>query len=192
MTRLIIIGPPGSGKGTQAEHIAAHFNVPAISTGDIFRSNVREQTQLGDEATRFLDRGEFVPDDVTNAMVRERLAEADANGGFLLDGYPRNTSQVEALDAMLAESGKHIDGVVLLLVDDDELTARMLNRAREQGRSDDTAEVIRRRLELYRTETAPVVDLYAERGIVADVDGSGTPAEVTDRAVAAVERLLER
>ncbi|MCA4135018.1 adenylate kinase [Arthrobacter sp. M4] len=192
MTRLIIIGPPGSGKGTQAEHIAAHFNVPAISTGDIFRSNVREQTQLGDEATRFLDRGEFVPDDVTNAMVRERLADADANGGFLLDGYPRNTSQVEALDAMLAESGNHIDGVVLLLVDDDELTARMLNRAREQGRSDDTAEVIRRRLELYRTETAPVVDLYSERGIVADVDGSGTPAEVTDRAVAAVERLLER
>lgn len=190
LTRLIIVGPPGSGKGTQAGQIAAHFGVPAISTGDIFRFNVRERTPLGEEATRYLDHGEFVPDEVTNAMVRDRLGEPDAVVGFLLDGYPRNTAQVTALDSILARLNHHLDVVVQLLVDDDELTSRMLRRAQEQGRSDDIAPVIRRRLELYRDETAPVVGVYGLRGILVEVDGSGTPEEVGRRAIAAVERLL--
>lgn len=190
MTRLIIIGPPGSGKGTQAEFIARHFGVPAISTGDIFRANVRDRTGMGEEATRYMDNGEFVPDDVTNAMVRERLENDDVGNGLLLDGYPRNTAQIAALDDILAAKGQQIDAVVQLVVDDDDLVARMLNRAHEQGRSDDTEDVIRRRLELYRNETAPVVDEYASRGIVVVVDGAGPRDEVTHRAIAAVDRLL--
>jgi adenylate kinase len=190
MTRLIIMGPPGSGKGTQAEYIAGHFGVPAISTGDIFRAHVGGRTELGAEAGKYMDSGEFVPDHVTNAMVRQRLGNTDVQAGFLLDGYPRTTAQIEALDGILSGNRQQLDAVVELTVDDDELVARMLRRAQEQGRSDDTAPVIRRRLELYRDETRPVVERYLERGIVLAVDGSGQREEITAKAIAAIESAL--
>ncbi len=190
MTRLIIMGPPGSGKGTQAEHIAGHFRIPAISTGDIFRAHVGGKTELGAEASKYMDRGEFVPDHVTNAMIRQRLGNSDVVAGFLLDGYPRTTAQIEALDGILAGNQQQLDAVVELAVDDDELVARMLRRAQEQGRSDDTAPVIRRRLELYRNETQAVVERYSERGIVLAVDGSGQREEITAKAIAAIESAL--
>ncbi|MDQ0031800.1 adenylate kinase [Arthrobacter bambusae] len=190
MTRLIIMGPPGSGKGTQAEHIAGHFGIPAISTGDIFRAHVGGRTELGAEASKYMDNGEFVPDHVTNAMIRQRLGDADVLGGFLLDGYPRTTAQIEALDGILAANRQQLDAVVELAVGDGELLARMLRRAQEQGRSDDTAPVIRRRLELYRSETKAVVERYSERGIVLAVDGSGQREEITAKAIAAIESAL--
>ncbi|MGW9414710.1 adenylate kinase [Arthrobacter cupressi] len=190
MTRMIIIGAPGSGKGTQAEYLAAHFGVLPISTGEIFRTHVREQTELGIEASRFMDRGELVPDRLTDAMVTRRLDGDDVGNGFLLDGYPRNLAQLAALDALLAGKGQRLDAVVQLAADDEELVQRLLNRAQEQGRSDDTAAVIRRRLELYREETQPVVSAYSVRGIVVEVDGSGERAAITDRAIAAVEAFL--
>lgn len=190
MTRLIIMGPPGSGKGTQAGHIAGHFGIPAISTGDIFRAHVGGNTELGAEASKYMDHGEFVPDHLTNAMVRLRLGNSDVRPGFLLDGYPRTTAQIEALDGILAGTGQQLDAVVELAVDDDELVARMLRRAQEQGRSDDTAPVIRRRLELYRNETHAVVERYTERGIVLAVDGSGQRQEITAKAIAAIESAL--
>lgn len=184
------MGPPGSGKGTQAEHIAGHFGIPAISTGDIFRAHVGGKTELGTEASKYMDSGEFVPDHVTNAMVRQRLGNADVLAGFLLDGYPRTTAQIEALDGILAGNRQQLDAVVELTVDDDQLVARMLLRAQEQGRSDDTAPVIRRRLELYRNETQAVVERYSERGIVLAVDGSGRREEITAKAIAAIESAL--
>lgn len=190
MTRLIIMGPPGSGKGTQAEYIARHFGIPAISTGDIFRAHVGGQTELGAEARKYMDSGEFVPDHVTNAMVQQRLDRTDVRSGFLLDGYPRTTAQIEALDGILAGNQQRLDAVVELTVDDDELVERMLRRAQEQGRSDDTAPVIRRRLELYRDETQAVVARYSERGIVLAVDGSGQREEITAKAIAAIESVL--
>ncbi|MEZ2391633.1 adenylate kinase [bacterium RCC_150] len=192
MTRLIIMGPPGSGKGTQAVYIAKHFGVPAISTGDIFRAHVGGGTELGAEASKYLDSGEFVPDHVTNAMVRQRLRDIDAQAGFLLDGYPRTTAQIEALDTILAGDRQKLDVVVELIVDDDELVDRMLRRAREQGRSDDTAPVIRRRLELYRDETQAVVAHYSRRGIVLPVDGCGRREDITAQAIAAIESALGR
>ncbi len=190
MTRMIIVGPPGSGKGTQAEYLAAHFGILAISTGEIFRSHVRDLTELGAEARAFMDKGELVPDRLTDAMVAGRLADDDVSGGFLLDGYPRNVAQLEALDAMLAAQGKRLAAVVHLALDEEELVQRLLQRAREQGRSDDTATVIRRRLELYQEETLPVVTAYAERGIVVEVDGGGDRAAITERAIAAVGSFL--
>ncbi|MDQ0677015.1 adenylate kinase [Arthrobacter pascens] len=190
MTRLLIIGPPGSGKGTQAEHIARHFSIPAVSTGEIFRSNVNEATQLGKEAAKYLDDGDFVPDHLTNAMVKDRLLDADAQGGFLLDGYPRTASQVSELDNMLASQGQRIDAVIELLAPDAELEQRMLQRAKEQGRKDDTVDVFRRRLDLYHRETHEVVSVYAGRGMVVSVEGSGDPDEITERAIAAVEKFL--
>ncbi|WP_120522374.1 adenylate kinase [Arthrobacter celericrescens] len=191
MTRMIIIGAPGSGKGTQAEYLAAHFGIPAISTGELFRTHVREQTELGVEASRFMDRGELVPDRLTDAMVARRLDGDDVGNGFLLDGYPRNLAQLAALDALLADDGKQLDAVVRLDLDEGELVRRLLQRASEQGRSDDTEEVIRRRLELYQEETLPVVTAYAERGIVVDVDGGGDRAVITERAIAALGSFLE-
>jgi adenylate kinase len=190
MTRLLIIGPPGSGKGTQAEHIARHFSIPAVSTGEIFRSNVREATPLGIEAAKYLDDGDFVPDHLTNALVKDRLLDADVEGGFLLDGYPRTASQVSELDNMLASQGHRIDAVIELLAPDSELEQRMLQRAKEQGRKDDTLDVFRRRLDLYYRETHEVVSVYAGRGMVVSVDGSGDPGEITERAIDAVEKFL--
>ncbi|MGM9471510.1 adenylate kinase [Pseudarthrobacter sp. YS3] len=190
MTRLLIIGPPGSGKGTQAVHIARHFSIPAVSTGDIFRTNVSNETPLGVEAARYLDDGALVPDDLTNALVKDRLLEADLQPGFLLDGYPRTATQVTELDNMLASQSKRLDAVVELRAPDSELEQRMLQRAKEQGRKDDTIEVFRRRLDLYHNETHEVVAVYAGRGMLVSIDGSGDPGDITERAIAAVEKFL--
>ena len=184
--RLIIVGPPGAGKGTQAGRIAEGFGVPAISTGDIFRKNVSEGTPLGVQAKAIMDAGNYVPDELTNELVKSRLAESDAEQGFLLDGYPRTVGQVAYLDALLAEQGTGIDAVVQLVADQDALVARLLKRAEEQGRSDDNEETIRRRQEVYTEQTAPIVAAYAERGLVVDVDGLGGIDEVGDRIQAAL------
>lgn len=184
MTRLLIIGAPGAGKGTQAERLSASFGIPAISTGDIFRHNVKNETELGKQAKAFMDRGEYVPDSLTNDLVRDRLAQADAQAGFLLDGYPRTLDQVNELDDILASHGKSLDAVVLLTADTDEVVRRLLGRAIEQGRADDTEDVIRRRLEVYAEQTAPLVDLYQARGLVVAIDGLGEVAEVTERILA--------
>jgi len=190
MTRLLIIGPPGSGKGTQAEHLARHFGIPTVSTGEIFRSNVSNQTKLGNEAAQYLDDGDFVPDRLTNALVKDRLLDADVRAGFLLDGYPRTAPQVAELDTMLASEGHRIDAVIELQAPDEELEQRMLRRAREEGRKDDTADVFRRRLDLYHRETHEVVAVYAGRGLLVTVNGSGDPGDITRLAIAAVERFI--
>ena len=187
MIRLLLIGAPGAGKGTQAEKLSSAFNIPAISTGDIFRHNVKNETELGKQAKAFMDRGEYVPDSLTNALVRDRLSQADAVEGFLLDGYPRTADQVEELDDILASQGKQLDVVVQLTADTDEVVRRLLNRAIEQGRTDDTEDVIRRRLEVYAEQTAPLTDVYAERGLLVTVDGLGEVAEVTGRILEALE-----
>ena len=181
MTRLLIIGAPGAGKGTQAERLSASFGIPAISTGDIFRHNVKNETELGKQAKAFMDRGEYVPDSLTNDLVRDRLSQQDAQAGFLLDGYPRTLDQVNELDDILASHGKTLDAVVLLTADTDEVVRRLLGRAIEQGRADDTEDVIRRRLEVYEEQTAPLVDLYQARGLVVAIDGLGQVDEVTER-----------
>jgi adenylate kinase len=190
--RLIIMGPPGAGKGTQATRITDRLQVPAISTGDIFRANVSEGTELGREAKRYMDAGEYVPDEVTNSMVRNRLAEADAERGFLLDGYPRTVAQVEELDGMLADSGRELDAVVVLTVARDELVERLLHRAQVEGRTDDTAEVVRRRQEVYEEQTAPLIDVYRRRELLVEVDGMGEVDEVTGRIFKALDGVTPR
>jgi len=179
--RLIIMGPPGAGKGTQAKFIAEHFGIPAISTGDIFRANVSQGTPLGVEAKRYMDAGEYVPDEVTNKMVRNRIDEPDAERGFLLDGYPRTLAQVEELDGMIRYTGHRLDAVVVLTVDQDEVVQRLLDRAKTEGRADDTEDVIRRRQEVYVEQTAPLIAVYKERGLVHEIDGMGEVDEVTKR-----------
>jgi adenylate kinase len=187
--RLILMGPPGAGKGTQAKVLAAHFGIAAISTGDIFRANVAGKTPLGVEAQRYMDAGEYVPDEVTNAMVRARLGLDDAKPGFLLDGYPRTLTQVDELDKMLGELGAVLDAVVSLTVDRDEVVQRLLQRAQVEGRTDDTEEVIRRRQEIYAAETAPLIDVYAERGMLLEIDGLGSVEEVSGRIFDGLEKL---
>lgn len=186
MIRLLLIGAPGAGKGTQAERLADIFKIPAISTGDIFRHNVKNETELGKQAKAFMDRGEYVPDSLTNDLVRDRLSQADATSGFLLDGYPRTGDQVEELDSILAAQGTKLDVVVQLTADTDEVVRRLLNRAIEQGRADDTEDVIRRRLEVYEEQTAPLISVYAQRGLVVMIDGLGEVAEVTGRILEAL------
>lgn len=181
MTRLLLIGMPGAGKGTQAERLSQSFGIPAISTGDIFRSNVKNETELGKQAKAFMDRGEYVPDSLTNALVRDRLSHEDAKSGFLLDGYPRTADQVAELDDILASMGEKLDAVVNITANTDEVVRRLLNRAKEQGRADDTEAVIRRRLEVYEEQTAPLIAIYDSRGLVVTVDGLGEVAEVTQR-----------
>jgi adenylate kinase len=185
--RLILMGPPGAGKGTQAKVIAERLGIPAISTGDIFRANVSQQTPLGVEAKRYMDAGDYVPDEVTNAMVRSRIAEPDAAPGFLLDGYPRTVAQVEELDSMLADAHQSIDAVVVLTVDQDEVVQRLLKRAEIEGRADDTEEVIRRRQEIYTEQTAPLIEVYAGRDLLVEVDGMGSVDEVSSRVFAALD-----
>ena len=185
--RLILMGPPGAGKGTQARYVADRFGVPAISTGDIFRANVSSGTPLGVEAKRYMDAGEYVPDEVTNLMVRNRIDEDDATPGFLLDGYPRTLAQVEELDGMIAFTGHQLDAVVVLTVDAEELVQRLLQRAQTDGRADDTEYVIRRRQEIYSDQTAPLIDVYRSRGLLVEVDGMGDVDEVFDRISAALE-----
>lgn len=190
MTRMLIIGPPGSGKGTQAERISDRLGVVAISTGDIFRANVKGETPLGLEAKKYMDAGDFVPDSVTNRMVRDRLGQDDVAEGFLLDGYPRTVAQVDELDQILSESGTRLDVVLQLTADDEELVTRLLGRALETGRSDDNDTVIRHRLDLYHEQTEAVVGKYAERGILRRVDGIGAIDEVTDRVMAAIAEAV--
>ena len=187
--RLILMGPPGAGKGTQATVISERLGIPAVSTGDIFRANVSEGTPLGLEAKRYMDAGDYVPDEVTNGMVRDRIGQDDAVSGFLLDGYPRTVAQVEELDAMLAESGSALDAAVVLTVDDEELVQRLLHRARTEGRSDDTEEVIRHRQEVYNEQTAPLIEVYADRGLLVEVDGMGAVDEVSGRILAALDKV---
>lgn len=187
MPRMLIIGPPGAGKGTQAERISDRLGVVAISTGDIFRANVKGETPLGIEARKFIDVGDFVPDGVTNKMVRDRLNEPDVEDGFLLDGYPRTTAQIEYLDQLLAHRDQKLDVALQLTAGDDELISRLLHRAKETGRSDDTETVIRHRLDLYHEQTETVVANYARRGLLTQVDGIGQIEEVTDRVLAALD-----
>jgi adenylate kinase len=187
VTRLLLIGPPGAGKGTQAARLAEAYGIPAISTGDIFRENVKNETELGRQAKAFMDRGEYVPDSLTNALVRDRLSQDDAKNGFLLDGYPRTADQVNELDGILADQGNAIDAVVLITADTDEVVRRLLNRALEQGRADDTEEVIRRRMEVYAEQTAPLIEVYSSRNLVREVDGLGAVAEVTERILSALK-----
>ena len=180
------MGPPGAGKGTQAVVVAASLGIPHISTGDIFRANVGAGTPLGEEAQRYMDAGEYVPDSITNAMVRDRISHDDCQPGFLLDGYPRTLEQVNELDMMLESDGRRLDRVVELTVVTDEVVGRLLKRAQEQGRADDTADVIRRRLEVYFEQTAPLVAVYRERGILLEVDGMGDVAQVSERILSAL------
>ncbi|WP_129336894.1 adenylate kinase [Cellulomonas endophytica] len=184
--RLVLLGPPGAGKGTQAARLAERLGVPAISTGDIFRANIRGGTELGRTAQAYTARGELVPDEVTNAMVRDRLAQDDAAEGFLLDGYPRNVAQVAELDAVLAADGRGVDLAVELTADPEVVVARLLHRATVEGREDDTEDVVRHRLTVYTEQTAPVAALYAERGLLAQVDGIGDVDEVTQRLLDAI------
>ena len=179
--RMVLLGPPGAGKGTQAARIAERLGIPAISTGDIFRANVAGATELGTQAKAYMDKGEYVPDSITNAMVADRIAQADCENGFLLDGYPRTTAQVGELDSMLKASGLALDVVVAEAV-----VARLLKRAGEQGRADDTEPVIRRRLEVYAESTAPLAGLYAERDLLVQVDGMGEIDVVTGRIMEAL------
>jgi len=179
--RLLIVGPPGAGTGTQATAIAETFGVPAISTGDIFRANVAERTPLGLEVKAIIDAGDYVPDSLTNELVADRLAQPDAVDGFLLDGYPRTVQQVEFLDELLAGQGHALAAVVQLVADRDEIVERLRRRAVEQGRSDDTEDAIRHRQDVYLAETAPLIESYRQRGLVVEVDGLGTIDEVGRR-----------
>ncbi len=179
--RLLLIGPPGAGKGTQAACLASKLGVPAVSTGDIFRDNVANETELGRRAKAYLDSGEYVPDGLTNSIVRHRLHESDAARGFLLDGYPRTIEQVAAFDAFLETENTRLDAVIQLRADAAEVVARLHKRAREQGRPDDTGDVIRRRLALYEKQTAPLIEVYSSRGLVVSVDALGPIDDVTER-----------
>ena len=184
--RIVLMGPPGAGKGTQAVVVSQKLGIPHISTGDIFRANVSAGTPLGREAQRYMDAGEYVPDSVTNAMVRDRLAQDDASTGFLLDGYPRTLDQINELDDILDSIGHAVERVIEITADIDEVVARLLNRSKEQGRADDTEDVIRRRLEVYAQQTAPLTAVYAHRGVLVQVDGLGSVSEVTSRVLAAL------
>lgn len=184
--RMVLLGPPGAGKGTQAARISEVLGIPAISTGDIFRANVAGETPLGLEAKQYMDKGEYVPDSVTNAMVKDRLAQPDAAEGFLLDGYPRTEAQVHELDRMLSEAGTPLDVVLEITADAEVVVSRLLKRATEQNRADDTEPVIRRRLEVYAEQTEPLAAIYDAKGLLVKVDGIGDVAEVTERIMAAL------
>lgn len=184
--RLLIVGPQGSGKGTQGVRIAEAYGVPVVSTGDIFRANIKDGTPLGKQVTAILDAGDLVSDELTGALVRDRLSQPDAEAGFLLDGYPRNAAQVEDLDAFLAESDAALDAVILLDVPREESIARITVRAVEQGRGDDTPEAIAKRLDIYEAQTAPILGVYGARGIVDRIDGVGSLDEITERVFAAL------
>ncbi|MEV7693903.1 adenylate kinase [Microbacterium sp. NPDC089189] len=184
--RLLIVGPQGSGKGTQGVRIAQAFLVPAISTGDVFRANISEGTELGRQVQAIIEAGNLVPDALTSEVVRDRLAQDDAAAGFLLDGYPRNLAQVADLDAFLDARGETLDAVIELDVAREESIARLTKRAEEQGRTDDTADVIAHRLSIYESETAPILGVYRERGIVDAIDGVGTLDEITERILVAL------
>lgn len=180
-TRILLIGPPGAGKGTQALELSSAFSIPAISTGDIFRENVRNATPLGLQAKSFMDAGNNVPDSLTNDLITDRLASPDCVGGFLLDGYPRTTDQVRHLDDFLADHHTKLDVVVQLVAEPDIVVERLRKRAVDQGRTDDDEAVVRHRLDVYAEQTAPLIDVYSARGLVAAIDGIGDISEVTQR-----------
>jgi adenylate kinase len=189
--RIVLLGPPGAGKGTQAQIIAGQLGVPAISTGDIFRANVSGQTELGLEAKVYMDAGDLVPDAVTVAMVKDRLAEPDAKAGFLLDGFPRTIAQAEQLRSSLDELGQHLDRVLELVVEEEELVRRLSGRRMLVGgewvqRDDDKPETVRHRLEVYREQTAPLSGFYDGEGLLSRIDAIGTIEEVTARVMAAL------
>ncbi len=184
--RIVLMGPPGAGKGTQAAVIASELNIPHISTGEIFRANVGEGTELGVEAKKYMDKGEYVPDSITNAMVADRLAQPDTGNGFLLDGYPRTLEQVGELDKILANLETPLDTVVEITANTEEVIARLLNRAKLEGRADDTEDVIRRRMEVYAEQTEPLTAVYREKGLLVQVDGMGSVEEVSARLLAAL------
>ncbi|MFG6402730.1 MULTISPECIES: adenylate kinase [unclassified Microbacterium] len=187
MVRLLIVGPQGSGKGTQGVRIAEAFGVPVVSTGDVFRANVVEGTELGVQVKEIIDAGSLVPDELTSAVVRDRLSQPDAADGFLLDGYPRNVGQVLHLDQFLAGRDESLDAVIALVVPRDESIERLHKRAVDQGRSDDSEAVIANRLAIYESETAPILGVYGTRGIVDEIDGVGELDTVTDRIFAALD-----
>jgi adenylate kinase len=187
--RLLIVGPPGAGKGTQAARITETYGIPDISTGDIFRANIKNQTPLGVEVKAIIDAGDYVPDSLTNAIVQSRLEEEDCEGGFLLDGYPRTLEQVGFLDELLASKGQALDAVIQLVADQDAVVARLRKRALEQGRTDDTEEAIRHRQEVYARETTPLIAIYGSRGLLIEVDGLG---EIDDVASRITQALAER
>jgi adenylate kinase len=189
MTVVVLMGPPGAGKGTQAVLLAERLGVPAISTGDIFRASVADGTELGRKAQRYLDGGEYVPDELTNAMLRDRLAADDTLPGFVLDGFPRTIDQVAVLDELLA---RKLDAVVVLEVHVDLLVERLLHRAALQHRSDDTEDVIKRRLQVYDQQTVPVLEAYRERELVIQVDGSGEVHEVNHRVRKLADSIRQR
>ena len=188
--RLVLLGPPGAGKGTQALRLAERIGIPAISTGDIFRANIKDGTELGRKVQEFTSTGALVPDELTDALVRDRLGHEDARDGFLLDGYPRNAAQVAALEAALEESGARLDAAIELTADTDVVVERLLSRAAIEGRADDTEPVIRHRLDVYREQTAPIAGLYAERGLLVRVDGIGEVDEVTERMLTALAEQI--
>lgn len=181
MRRLLIVGPPGAGKGTQAKRISASLGIPTISTGDIFRFNIANQTELGIKVKAIVDGGDYVPDELTNALVRDRLGEADARDGFLLDGYPRTTEQVRYLDAFLAGHGVAVDAVIRLVADRDAIVERLRKRAVDEGRVDDSEEAIRHRQDVYLRETEPLITVYRSRGLLVEVDGLGSVDDVAER-----------
>lgn len=185
--RLLIVGPQGSGKGTQGVRIAEAFGVPVVSTGDAFRANIAQGTPLGKQVQSIVEAGNLVPDELTSEIVRDRLSQADAAPGFLLDGYPRNTAQLEHLDAFLGGRDESLDAVIELAVPREESLARLTLRAEEQGRTDDTSEGIARRLDIYERETAPILAVYGDRGIVDTIDGVGSLDDITTRIIAALE-----
>ncbi|MEO8883088.1 MAG: adenylate kinase [Devosia sp.] len=185
--RLILLGPPGAGKGTQAKNLVDAYGIPQLSTGDILRSAIKAGTPLGVQAKAVIDRGDLVSDDIVNGIVSERLDEEDAKKGFILDGFPRTIPQAEALDAMLAERGVKLDAVVEITADAETLTRRIVNRARESGRADDNEDVVRNRLDVYREQTAPLVEYYRGRGLLKSVDGMSPVNAVT----AAIRRAVE-
>jgi len=189
--RLIILGPPGAGKGTQAEQIAEYRSIPHISTGDIFRENIKNETPLGLEVKHILDAGGYVTDEITNKIVADRLHADDCADGFLLDGYPRTTAQVEALDAILGADGHRVDAVLELVVDEQELVQRLLARAQTSGRSDDTEDVIRERQAIYRRETAPLCEIYSARGLLRQIDGQGSVEEVGKRVLSVLDEIAD-
>lgn len=186
MTRLLIVGPPGAGKGTQAKRISLAYGIPTISTGDIFRSNIANETELGLQVKAIVDAGDYVPDELTNALVHDRLHQADAVDGFLLDGYPRTTDQVRYLDSLLAERGAQVDAVVRLVADRDAIVERLRKRAIAEGRSDDSEEAIRHRQDVYLRQTEPLIAVYRDRGLLIEVDGLGSVDDVASRIGAAL------
>jgi len=186
MTRLLIVGPPGADKGTQAKRISATYGIPTISTGDIFRSNIANETELGLQVKAIVDAGDYVPDELTNALVHDRLHQEDALDGFLLDGYPRTTDQVRYLDSLLAEQDAQVDAVIRLVADRDAIVERLRKRAIAEGRSDDSEEAIRHRQDVYLKQTEPLIAIYRDRGVLVEVDGLGLVDEVAGRISAAL------